>query len=139
MNKFRVTCLLEKGKNRHGGSDMRRVFATRKKFETREEAEKYAATVAEGRMPWVGYVQFETEYTHDHWTVYDPNEYDGPGGEIITLNGDLFDELQAVWDFCETFNRCTVMMYGVPCGGHPMSVDDEAGSGWKRCDKCGML
>lgn len=126
MNKFRVTCILEGD---------RRVFATRKKFETREEAEAYAATVAESRKPMIGYCQFETSYEYGHWVVYDP---DGDETEVLTDKGDRFDELQAVWDFCEQFDRCMVFFNGVPCGSATKSPD-EAGSGYDRCDGCGML
>jgi len=131
MNKYRVTCLL-------GG---KRVFATRRKFETREEASAYAGTVADSRKPMVGYCQFETEYTSGHWCVHHPDEYDGAEDgniELLTLSGDRFDELQAVWDFCELYNHCMVSMYGVPCGG-TQSIPDEAGSGYLRCSGCGML
>lgn len=137
MNKFRVTCLLDRIDCDQSEPD--RVFATRKKFETREFAENYAKTVNEDRKPIVGFCDLHTSFGDGHWTVYDPDEYDGPGGEIIFDKGDRLDELRIVWEFCETFNRCTTFYNGVPCGGRPGSVEDEDGSGYKRCDRCGML
>lgn len=134
MNKFRVTCLIHAGETSDGKEV--RVFATRKKFATREDAVEYADGVDKSREPMIAHCQFETSYEYGHWVVYDP---DGDETEVITVKGDRYAELQAVWDFCESFDRCTIFMYGVPCGGHPMVVPDEAGSGWKRCDGCGML
>ena len=137
MNKFRVTCLILVDDTSNEKDT--RVFATRTRFTTREAAQSYADTVAPDRKPMIGYVQFFTNYDRGHWTVYDEDEFDGPGSDSITVEGDRFAELQAIWDFCELFNRCTVFFDGVPCGGHPMSVPDEGGSGWKRCDGCSML
>ena len=134
MNKFRVTCLLDFVDS----EEPRRVFATRTKFTTREAAKSYADTISPDRKPMVAYCQFFTNYDMGHWTVYDPDEYDGPGGEVSTTEGDRFDELAAVWEFCETFDRCGSFFYGVPCGGRH-TAPDEAGSGYMRCDKCGML
>lgn len=137
MQKYRVTCLILAGET--SDAEDTRVFATRRKFETREFAENYAKTVAKSRKPMVGYCDLHTSYSDGHWTVYDPDEYDGPGGEISMTEGDRFAELQAVWEFCELFDRCTVKYNGVPCGGRPGSVEDSGGSGYKRCDRCGML
>ena len=136
MNKYRVTCLIHGGETADG-EDVR-VFATRKKFETLEFAKNYANTIAEDRKPMVGFCDLHTSFGDGHWTVYDANEYDGPGGDIIWTEGDRFEELKAVWEFCETFGRCTTFYNGVPCGGR-QTVEDEAGSGYKRCDRCGML
>ena len=130
MNKFRVTCLLD--------DNERRVFATRKKFETREEAEAYAATVAESRKPLVGYCNLDSSYDYGHWTITDDRDYDGPGSDVYMAEGDRLDELDFMFEFCEETDRCTVFMDGVPCGSATKSPD-EAGSGWLRCDGCGML
>ena len=129
MNKFRVTCLHD---------EETRVFATSEKFKTRELAEKYAAGIPSNRKPMIGYVTLETEYTHAHWTVIDPDTYDGPESYCHTVYG-LPNELKAIIEYCELEDRCTVSMNGVPCSGIPMSVVDEAGSGWKRCSGCSML
>jgi hypothetical protein len=137
MNKFRVTCLLYAGETIDEKEI--RVFATTKKFATREDAVEYIDETAKDRKPMLAYCKFETSYEHGEWTVYDPDKYDGPGSDISTTKGDRYTELQAVWDFCAQFDLCTVFMNGVPCGGHPMSVPDEGGSGWMRCDGCGML
>lgn len=136
MNKFRVTCLIDQDRD-----DMRpsRVFATREKFATREEALAYSDTIAKFREPLVGYVSLMTIKDVYGWMVYDEGAYDGaPDGNMECISGSP-DELAAVNDFCELFDKCTVGYNGVPCGGNPMSVDDENGSGYKRCDRCGML
>lgn len=130
---FRVTCLVLPEELYDGRP--KRVFATRRRFKTRQDAEKYAATVAKSRKPYVSYCTLETSYEYGHWVVYDP---DGDETQVITLKGDRFDELAAVWDFCETFDYCSVYMYGVPCGGLYNSPD-EAGSGYMRCNRCTML
>lgn len=136
MNKFRVTCLLDS----EDGKEPRRVFASLVRFTTREAAQSYADTVSPDRKPMVGYCQFFTNYDNGHWTIYDINEYDGMvGGDIYFAEGHKIDELDFIWEFVEETDRCTVFFDGVPCGGHPGSVYDEGGSGYMRCDKCGML
>lgn len=134
MNKFRVTCLLDDGTY----NNERRVFATRKKFETREEAEAYAATVAESRKPLVGYCNLDSSYDYGHWTITDDRDYDGPGSDVYMAEGDRLDELDFMFEFCDETGRCSVFMNGVPCGSATQSPD-EAGSGYMRCDGCGML
>lgn len=133
MDKFRVTCLLAANEN-YG--EERRVFATRKKFATRQEADKYAATVAEGRKPLVAYCTLDSEYSHGHWTIWDDDT--GPEFESYTAQGDRFDELDFMFEFCDETDRCPCKMNGVPCASSTKSPD-QAGSGWMRCDGCGML
>lgn len=133
MNKWRVTCRLGADEN-HG--EEKRVFATRKKFATRDEAEKYAATVAVGRKAQVGYCEIDTMRTPKGTWMAFAGVGDDRHGIVV---GGHKEEIDAVWDYTHEAGLCTVMMYGVPCGGEPMSVEDEAGSGYKRCNRCGML
>jgi len=102
MNKFRVTCLIQAGETSDGKEV--RVFATRKKFATREDAVEYADGVEKSREPMIAYCKLETYYSSGHWTVYDPDEYDGPGSPCWSVQGDQYAELQAVWEFCEMFH-----------------------------------
>ena len=134
MNKFRVTCLLSADEAYR--DEDRRVFATRKKFETREEAEKYAATIDESRKPMVAYCTLDSEFMCGHWTIWDDDC--GPEDECYTERGDRFDELDFMFEFCDETDRCTVFMYGVPCGGK-YDAPDEGGSGYMRCNRCSML
>lgn len=138
INPFRVTCtdLVEKD----GVLEQVVVFATSQKFATHKAAEGYAETVHPGRDARIAYVgSLVTEKNAGGWSCWDDNSYDGaPDGDNEIINS-AKTEIEALFDYCEIYDRCTVYFNGVPCGGNPGSVLDEAGSGYKRCDRCSML
>lgn len=135
---YRVTCtdLVEKD----GVLEQVVVFAISASFATVKEAGLYAASVDPNRKPTVAYTgSLVTEKNEGGWSCWDDDSYDGaPDGDNEIINC-AKTEIEALFEFCEEFNRCTVYFNGVPCGGNPASVPDEAGSGWKRCDRCSML
>ncbi len=133
INPFRVTCIVNR-------ETRDRVFATSAKFATREEAQEYSAGIDSSRIPLIAYTAtLVTEKNAGGWSCWDDNTYDGaPDGDNEIINC-AKTEIEALFEFCEEFNRCTVYFNGVPCGGNPGSVPDEGGSGYKRCDRCSML
>lgn len=133
INPFRVTCtdLVEKD----GMLEQVVVFATSQKFPTREAAVAYADTVHPGRDAKIAHTgSLITEKTPIGWSCWDDNSYDGDGDNEI-ING-AATEIEALFDFCQQFDRCWANFYGVPCGGR-FTVD--TGEGWPRCNSCGML
>jgi len=135
INPFRVTCtdLVEKD----GVLEQVVVFATSEKFPTRETAAAYAETVDPGRDAKVAHTgSLLTEKTPIGWSCWDDNSYDGaPDGDNEIINC-AATEIEALFDFCEQFDRCYVNFFGVPCGG---SRTVDTGEGYPRCDGCGML
>ncbi len=131
VNPYRVTWLARNGT---------RVFATSASFATCHEAGKYAAGIDLSRDPLVAFTgSLVTEKNSGGWSCWDDNTYDGaPDGDNEIINS-AKTEIVSLFEFCREFNRCTVPWNGVPCGGNPASIPDEAGSGWKRCDRCSML
>lgn len=138
VNPFRVTCtdLVEKD----GVLEQVVVFATSQKFAERKAAEGYAETVHPGRQALIAYTgSLVTEKNAGGWSCWDDNSYDGaPDGDNEIINS-AKSEIEALFEFCQEFGRCYVYYNGVPCGGNPASIPDEAGSGYKRCDRCSML
>ena len=133
MNKFRVTCWLYPEECRTL-EKKKRVFATSKKFATREEAAAYADTVADSREAAVVWCDVETEKTASgQWLASGER---APRDMLVV--GNFTEEIDAVNEWIEEAGLCTVSFYGLHCGGK-YDVPDEAGSGYMRCNRCSML